>query len=133
MLKMAENLQDFRRILEKVKKLRKGDLVLVVWEDAKAFREDPYAEIVDVGFVVDLVKGKLIITSEKGLTEHYKVAIPIGCIKEIRKVKIIDDDFNKMSIEEVGKDFAFKSLVSDLPLNGFLLKIREIYHVKGNR
>ncbi|RJX15181.1 hypothetical protein CW703_07365 [Candidatus Bathyarchaeota archaeon] len=130
---MAENLQDFKRILERVKKLRKGDLVLVVWEDAKAFREDPYAEIVDVGFILDLVKGKLIITSEKGLTEHYKVAIPIGCIKEIRKVKIIDDDFNKMSIEEVGKDFAFKSLVSDLPLNGFLLKIREIYHVKGNR
>ena len=133
MLKMAENLQDFRRILEKVKKLRKGDLVLVVWEDAKAFREDPYAEIVDVGFVVDLVKGKLIITSERGLAEHYKVAIPIGCIKEVRKVKIIENEFNKMSFEKAGGDFAFKSLVSDLPLNGFLLKVKDAYHVKGDR
>ena len=133
MLKMAENLQDFRRILEKVKKLRKGDLVLVVWEDAKAFREDPYAEIVDVGFVVDLVKGKLIITSERGVTEYYKVAIPIGCIKEVRKVKIIENEFNKMSFEKAGEDFAFKSLVSDLPLNDFLLKVKDAYHVKGNR
>ncbi|MGP3667624.1 MAG: hypothetical protein ACKD6N_03470 [Candidatus Bathyarchaeota archaeon] len=124
---MAEKLEDFEEILKKVRRLRKGDFVMIIWEDAKAFKEDPFAEIVDVGFVVDVVKGKLIITSERGLAEHFKVAIPLGCIKSIKKVKVVENNFEKMSYE---KDFTFKSLVSELPLEGFLLKARDVYHVR---